>query len=151
HLNQAPSLYVTERSVGAHPTHNLSVRLVTPSASHALFSYYMFRDKVRDFAPQDFVILHVPGLELSPQEFATKSETCVATYFERKIVTIGRTFSAAEIITSFFSLMNLLLHPLGILPLPAGAKTGQGIPDVAVLSGLSGTGKTTLSTDEGKL
>ena len=151
HLNKSSHLYFCENSVGAHPTHNISIRLLTTGASHALFASYMFREKVREFGEGDFVILHAPEVELNPVEFNTKSEACIVTCFERKMVIIVGTYYAGELKKSIFSAMNFILPPKGILPMHAGANKGHGTSDISVFFGLSGTGKTTLSTDDGKM
>ncbi len=149
-LNSQETVYSTERCIGAHATHNLGVRLVTTGSSHALFSLNMFRDSVRDFdTKKDFTILHAPGLEVNPSEFGTKSPTVITTCFDTNTVLICGTFYAGEIKKSVFSILNYILPELGILPMHAGANKSEN--ETSVFFGLSGTGKTTLSTDEGRL
>lgn len=148
YLNSKPELYVTERSVGADPEHNISARLITPRPQHALFSTHLFRDKQRDWKDSDFTILHAPGLLIKKDEFNTKSETCVVTCFDTNTTIIVGTFYAGEIKKSMFSVMNYRLPELGILPMHAGASRLEN-KETSVFFGLSGTGKTTLSTDEG--
>ena len=122
YLNTKQDLYVTERSIGAHEVHNLGVRLVSPSPSHALFSNNMFRDSMRDFATdKDFTILHAPELEITPSEFDTVSGTAIVTCFETNTVIIVGTFYAGEIKKSVFSILNYVLPELGVLPMHAGA------------------------------
>ena len=147
-LNSKPELYVTERSVGADPVHNISSRLITNRPQHALFSTHLFRDKQRDFKDTDFTIIHAPGLLIKRDEFNTKSETCVGTCFDTNTTIIVGTFYAGEIKKSMFSVMNYRLPEIGILPMHAGASRLENL-ESSVFFGLSGTGKTTLSTDEG--
>ena len=149
YLNSKPELYITERSVGADPTHNISARLITTRPQHALFSTHLFRDKQRDFRKQDdFTILPAPGLLIKRDEFDTRSETCVVTCFDTNTTIIVGTFYAGEIKKSMFSVMNYRLPEKGILPMHAGASRLES-KETSVFFGLSGTGKTTLSTDEG--
>jgi phosphoenolpyruvate carboxykinase (ATP) len=148
YLNSKPELYVTERSVGADPVNNISSMLITTRPQHALFSTHLFREKVRDFKESDFTILHAPGLLLNAKEFGTRSEACVVTCFDTNTTIICGTYYAGEIKKSMFSVMNYRLPEIGILPMHAGASRLEN-EESSVFFGLSGTGKTTLSTDEG--
>jgi len=150
HLNESGDLYITERMVGADPTHNCGVRLVTTHPAHALFSTHVFRDADRAMVPDDFIILHAPTLSLNPEEFGIKSDTCIATDFDRRITLIAGTMYAGEIKKSMFSVLNYVLPDDGILPMHAGCNRLQN-GETSVFFGLSGTGKTTLSTDQGTL
>lgn len=148
YLNQDRDLFITERSVGADEVHNLGARLVTTNPNHALFSTHLFRDKVRDFNENDFTILHAPELQLDPQEFGLRSETAVVSCLKSKITIIAGTLYAGEIKKSMFAAMNYLLPESKIMPTHSGASRLEN-GEVSVFFGLSGTGKTTLSTDEG--
>ncbi len=141
-------LFVTERSVGAHETHNVGVRVITTHPHNALFSNHLFRERQRELNEKDFTILHAPDLKVDPIEFNTKSGTIITTCFDTNTTIIIGTGYAGEIKKSMFCVMNYLLPDMDILPMHAGAnRTNDG--DVSVFFGLSGTGKTTLSTDEG--
>lgn len=148
HMNTTTELYVTERSVGAHETFNIGVRLVTTHPQHALFSKHLFRDKVRDFNHSDFLVLHAPDITLDPKEFNTKSGTAIVTCFDTNTTIIVGTLYAGEIKKSMFSVMNYRLPESQILPMHAGASRLANL-ETSIFFGLSGTGKTTLSTDEG--
>ena len=150
YINEHNELYVTERSVGASPVHNVTALLFTTHPQHALFSTHLFRDKVREFKDGDFTILHAPDFKADKNKYGTKSETIVATCFDTNTTIICGTFYAGEIKKSMFSVMNYRLPETGILPMHAGAShlpSGES----SIFFGLSGTGKTTLSTDEGVL
>ena len=148
-LGREKELYVTERSVGAHPEHNISARTISTHPQYAVFTGHLFRDKVRDFdATKDFTILHAPGVNLAPEEFSTRSETCVVTCFDTNTTIIVGTFYAGEIKKSMFAAMNYKLPEIGVLPMHAGASRLENM-ETSVFFGLSGTGKTTLSTDVG--
>src|SRR5579862_4381910 len=75
HLS-AGDLYVVDAFAGADPEHRIRLRVVTPMASHALFSRTMFitpsREELKGFEPQA-VVFHAPALEADPEEDATRS------------------------------------------------------------------------------
>ena len=147
-LSREKELYVTERSVGAHVDNNISAMTISTHPQYSVFTGHLFRDKIRDFKDSDFTILHAPGVNLNTEEFGTKSETCVVTCFDTNTTIIVGTFYAGEIKKSMFAAMNYRLPEIGVLPMHAGAsrlETGES----SVFFGLSGTGKTTLSTDIG--
>ncbi len=148
YLNEDRDLFITERSVGADEVHNIGARLVTTNPNHALFSTHLFREKMREFNDNDFTILHAPELNLDPSEFGLRSETAVVTCFDSKTTIICGTLYAGEIKKSMFAVMNYVLPESNILPMHSGASRLEN-NDVSVFFGLSGTGKTTLSTDEG--
>jgi phosphoenolpyruvate carboxykinase (ATP) len=150
YLNGRRDLFVTERSVGAHEKHNIGCRLITTHPHHALFSKHLFREKYGELNDKAFTILHAPDLVVDPIEFGTKSGTVVTTCFDTNTTIICGTAYAGEIKKSMFCVMNYLLPEENILPMHSGSnhlKNGE----CSVFFGLSGTGKTTLSTDEGTL
>ncbi len=150
HLNTFDTLYINERSVGAHKTHNIGARLITPNPQYCLFTNHLFRDQLRDFNDSDFTILHAPTLLVDEKEFETRSGTVVTTCFDTNTTIICGTRYAGEIKKSMFAAMNYRLPETGILPMHAGASKMQN-NETSVFFGLSGTGKTTLSTDTGCL
>lgn len=150
YLNNQENLFITERSVGAHPSHNLGLRVISPSPTHILFSNHLFREKMKDLSSSDFTILHAPHLVIDPKEFGTVSETVITTCFDTNTTIIIGTAYAGEIKKSMFCILNYLLPEKKILPMHSGANKSLA-GDVSVFFGLSGTGKTSLSTDEGTL
>lgn len=148
YLNDSKDLFITERSVGADKVHNIGARLITTTPNHALFSTHLFREKMREFDQRDFTILHAPELKLDAKEFGLRSETAVVTCLRTKTTIICGTLYAGEIKKSMFAAMNYVLPEAKILPMHAGASRLEN-GDVSIFFGLSGTGKTTLSTDEG--
>ncbi len=142
-------LYTQDLFAGAAPEHRVRVRLVTTNAWHALFARNMFiRPSVAElegFEP-DYVILHAPDLAVDPARCGVRSSTAVALSFAQKLVVIAGTQYAGEIKKSIFTVMNYLLPGRGVLPMHCSANIGAA-GDTAVFFGLSGTGKTTLSSD----
>ena len=147
-LSREKELYITERSVGAHETHNIGARTISTHPQYSVFTSHLFRDKIREFDNRDFTILHAPGVNLNTEEFGTKSETCVVTCFDTNTTIIVGTFYAGEIKKSMFAAMNYRLPEVGVLPMHAGASRKENM-ESSIFFGLSGTGKTTLSTDTG--
>jgi len=142
------SLYIIESSVGADPSYSMGVHLLTPSPVHALFCRQIMREKKDRTQLGHFKIYHDPDLKLDPGKFGLRSPTIIALNFKTKEIIICGTGYCGEIKKAIFTVMNTILPDLGVLPMHSGAcadKKGE----VSVFFGLSGTGKTTLSTDEG--
>jgi phosphoenolpyruvate carboxykinase (ATP) len=145
-------IFVTDGLAGADPDYELPVRIVTQTAWHALFSRNMFirpenigRTLAAD-EPRFFTLVHVPELRAIPSIDGTNSEAFVVINFSRRLILIGGTRYAGEIKKAVFSVMNDLLPKQGVMSMHASANMADN-GDVAVFFGLSGTGKTTLSTD----
>jgi phosphoenolpyruvate carboxykinase (ATP) len=94
----------------------------------------------------DYVILHAPLFQTDPAIDGTRSSTTIALSLEQKFIVIAGTEYAGEIKKSIFTVMNWILPGKGILPMHCSANIGPE-EDVALFFGLSGTGKTTLSSD----
>ena len=148
-LGGRPALFTQDLYAGADPAHRIRVRLVTTNAWHALFARNMFirplRSELDGFTP-DFTILHAPEYEANPAEDGCRSGTCIALSFAERTILICGTSYAGEIKKSIFTVMNWLLPARGVLPMHCSANVGRA-GDTALFFGLSGTGKTTLSSD----
>jgi phosphoenolpyruvate carboxykinase (ATP) len=146
---QGQDLYVQDLYAGADPARRVRVRLVTTGAWQALFAHNIFirppAGELDDFKP-DYVILHAPRFHAQPVIDGTRSYTTIALSFAQKVVVIAGTQYGGEIKKSIFTVMNWLLPPAGVLPIHCSANIGPK-GDVALFFGLSGTGKTTLSSD----
>ena len=142
-------LFVQDLLAGADPRHQVRVRLVTTNAWHALFARNMFirpgAAEMLSFEP-DYVILHAPDLMLDADAHGIRTGTVVALSFEQKLVVIAGTEYAGEIKKSVFTIMNWLLPTRGVLPMHCAANRDQA-GRTALFFGLSGTGKTTLSSE----
>jgi phosphoenolpyruvate carboxykinase (ATP) len=140
------SLYHEQLSAGADPAFRMAVDVVTETAWHALFiRNLLIRDPGRD-APMAATILHLPGFVADPVRHGTRTGTVIALDMSRNIVLIGGTNYAGEIKKSVFSLLNFHAPLHGIFPMHCSANTGAD-GSTALFFGLSGTGKTTLSSD----
>jgi len=143
-------LFVVDAFCGANENTRLAVRFVTEVAWQAHFVTNMFiRPSVQeliDFEP-DFVVMNGASV-VNPnwQEQGLNSENFVAFNFSEKMQLIGGTWYGGEMKKGMFSYMNFLLPLQGIASMHCSANVGEK-GDTAVFFGLSGTGKTTLSTD----
>ncbi|WP_149539149.1 phosphoenolpyruvate carboxykinase [Siccirubricoccus phaeus] len=148
-LGARPVLFTEDLYAGADPAHRIKVRLVTTNAWHALFARNMFirppRAELDGFEP-DYTILHAPEYEADPAVDGCRSSTCIALSFAAKTILIAGTSYAGEVKKSIFTVMNWLLPARGVLPMHCSANVGRN-GDTALFFGLSGTGKTTLSSD----
>ena len=146
---QGQELFTQDLYAGADPAHRVRVRLVTTQAWNALFARNMFirpaESELEGFEP-DYVILHAPMFQTDPKIDGTRSSTTIALSFEQKLIVIAGTEYAGEVKKSIFTVMNWLLPAKGVLPMHCSANIGKD-GDVALFFGLSGTGKTTLSSD----
>lgn len=142
-------LYVRDARAGADPRYGINVRVISESPWHDLFARNMFlRLATGDedgFAP-DFVVYHAPSMQAEPERHGTNSGAFIVVHFGERVVLVGGTQYAGEIKKSIFASLNFLLPARGVLPMHCSANVGEG-GDTALFFGLSGTGKTTLSTD----
>ena len=143
-------LFVVDTFCGANPDSRLKVRFVTEVAWQAHFVTNMFirpsAVELVDYTP-DFVVLN--GSKTTNPDFQAmglNSENFVAFNMTEGMQIIGGTWYGGEMKKGMFSMMNYLLPLKGMPSMHCSANVGdQG--DVAIFFGLSGTGKTTLSTD----
>ena len=156
HLWQKAVEYLAEREIfvqdlycGADPEYRIKVRVITEQAWHALFARNMFIRPAGippGFEP-DFTVIHVPGCRAEGEREGVNSEAFVLLDLSRGRIVIGGTAYAGEIKKSLFTVMNYLLPLRDVFPMHCSANYGESQDDCAVFFGLSGTGKTTLSSD----
>jgi phosphoenolpyruvate carboxykinase (ATP) len=141
------SLFVQDLIAGADPKHALETRVITEFAWQALFIRNLLRkpEAEKAFTPK-LTIIDLPSFKADPKRHGTRSETVIAMDLKAGLVLIGGTEYAGEIKKSVFTMMNFLLPNQGVLPMHCSANVGKS-GDTAIFFGLSGTGKTTLSTD----
>ena len=144
-------LYVVDAFCGANENSRLKVRFIMEVAWQAHFVTNMFirptEAELEHFGEPDFIVMN--GSKTSFKDFADyglNSEVYVAFNLTEKIQVIGGTWYGGEMKKGMFSMMNYYLPLQGIASMHCSANKGVG-GDVAVFFGLSGTGKTTLSTD----
>jgi len=147
---QGKDLYIQDCYAGADPKYQVPIRIITENAWHNLFARNMFvqiedREKLERHVPE-CTILNVPHFHANPELDGTHSEAFILVNFGRKLILIGGTSYAGEIKKSAFTILNYFLpKEEKVLPMHCSANMG-GNGDVAIFFGLSGTGKTTLSS-----
>ena len=142
-------LFVQDLYAGADAQYRLSVRFIQELAWHNLFVRNLFivppLAELVDFAPQ-FTVITAPSFRADPERHGTRSDVAIAVNAGTSEVLIAGTSYAGENKKSIFTVLNYLLPLRGVLSMHCSANVGpEG--DTALFFGLSGTGKTTLSSD----
>ena len=145
-------LFVLDAFAGADPKYRLPIRVINELAWQNLFARNLFivGPGGNTAHKPEFTIIDSPSFKANPTRHGTNSETVIALSFERKLVLIGGTSYAGEMKKSIFSVLNYLLPTQGVMSMHCSANIGAS-GDVALFFGLSGTGKTTLSSDPDRL
>jgi phosphoenolpyruvate carboxykinase (ATP) len=147
---QDKELYVLDAWAGADPTYRLPIRVVTEFAWHNLFARNMFLPendpaKRQDHRPE-FTIINAPRFKADPERHGCRSDVAIFVNFNRRLVLIAGTEYAGETKKSVFTILNYTLPLQGVMSMHCSANIGND-GDTALFFGLSGTGKTTLSSD----
>lgn len=146
---QGRDVFIQDTTAAADPQYRMPIRVVTEHAWQNLFARNLFirrpLDKLPDHLP-DYTILHACHCHATPEDDGTNSEAFIVLDLYKRLVLIGGTSYAGEIKKSVFTILNYLLPRQGVLSMHCSANMGEE-GDVALFFGLSGTGKTTLSSD----
>ena len=148
---QRAEVYAQDCYAGADPKYRLPIRVVTEYAWHSLFTRNLLIVDPEDDSAQTsdtprFTIIDSPSFKADPKRYNTRSETVIALNFAKRLVLIAGTSYAGEIKKSVFTVLNHLMPMKGVLSMHCSANIGRD-GDTALFFGLSGTGKTTLSSD----
>jgi len=144
------NIYVTDVYAGASEASKRSVRFITEVAWQAHFVKNMFirptEEELEDFEPDFTVYNGCKATADNYEELGMHSEVYVVFNVEDNVAIIGGTWYGGEMKKGIFSMMNYWLPLEGKLSMHCSANVGKD-EDVCLFFGLSGTGKTTLSTD----
>ena len=151
HLNKKrATLYVKDVYMGADPSFAVPYRFVGEYATHALFAHTMFPKDlqgVRDVEARRWTMLNAPSFTCVPARDGCRAEAAIVIDFKHRICLVaGRADYNGVVKKTIFTVGNFLLPESGRLSMHCSANVG-GRGDGAILFGLSGTGKTTLSAD----
>ena len=148
-------LFVVDAYCGANKDTRMAVRFIMEVAWQAHFVRNMFikptEEELKNFEP-DFVVYTASKAKVENyKELGLNSETCVAFNITSKEQVILNTWYGGEMKKGMFSMMNYYLPLKGIASMHCSANTDMNGENTAIFFGLSGTGKTTLSTDPKRL
>ena len=148
-------LYVVDAFCGANADTRMNVRFVMEVAWQAHFVKNMFivptEEELKNFEP-DFVVYNASKAAVENyKELGLNSSTCVAFNITSREQVILNTWYGGEMKKGMFSMMNYYLPLKGIASMHCSANTDMNGENTALFFGLSGTGKTTLSTDPKRL
>ncbi|MBP5411645.1 MAG: phosphoenolpyruvate carboxykinase (ATP) [Bacteroidales bacterium] len=148
-------LYVVDAFCGANKDTRMAVRFIMEVAWQAHFIKNMFiqptAEELAEFTP-DFVVYNASKAKVDNyKELGLNSETCVAFNTSSREQVIINTWYGGEMKKGMFSMMNYYLPLQGIASMHCSANTDMEGKNTAIFFGLSGTGKTTLSTDPKRL
>ena len=149
YLNEK-ELYVRDCYACADHNYRMDIRVVTEYPWSNLFAYNMFirptEEELRNFDPE-WTVINAPGFMADPEVDGTRQHNFAILNFTKKVALIGGTGYTGEIKKGIFSALNFILPVMkNTMPMHCSANVGQE-GDTAIFFGLSGTGKTTLSTD----
>ena len=143
--------YIFDGIAGADPDYAIKVRMIAKKAWQAHFVHNMFirprSNELEGFEP-DFTIINASDVfNENFKKHGMNSETFIIFHLEKKIAIIGGTEYGGEMKKGIFSVMNYYLPLRGVLSMHCSANVDKNGENPAIFFGLSGTGKTTLSTD----
>ena len=149
-------LFVVDTFCGANENSRLKIRFIMEVAWQAHFVTNMFirptAEELKNYGEPDFVVLNASKAKVENyKELGLNSETAVVFNLTEKMQIILNTWYGGEMKKGMFSYMNYLLPLKGMASMHCSANTDKQGKNTAVFFGLSGTGKTTLSTDPKRL
>ena len=148
-------LFVVDAFCGANKDTRMAIRFIMEVAWQAHFVKNMFirptEEELKDFKP-DFVVYNASKAKVENyKELGLNSETCAAFNITSREQVIINTWYGGEMKKGMFSMMNYYLPLNGMASMHCSANTDMNGENTALFFGLSGTGKTTLSTDPKRL
>lgn len=147
-------LYATDVFCGWDKNYSLPYRFVGEYASHCYYANIMFPKSTgdeQDRVELGWTMLNIPSFKPVPERDGTRSDRCVIMDIKNRVaLVLGAADYCGVVKKTMFTVMNFVMPNQGQLPMHCAANLG-GNSDAAILFGLSGTGKTTLSADPNRL
>ena len=152
-INEKKEIFTVNRMLGADLENAFPFQFITSHASRALFAINQFRD----LPPEDMVMpgqvkedavtaIVLPDLKIDPEKYGLHQDGIVLLDFNRRRILVAGMKYCGEPKKGVFTFLNYIYPTMGIFPMHCGANIGDN-RDSALFFGLSGTGKTTLSSD----
>ncbi len=143
-------IFVRDSYACSDPAYRTNIRVINEYPWSNYFAYNMFLrptdSELKDFDPE-WTVINSPGFMADPNKDRTRQHNFAILNFTKKIALIGGTGYTGEIKKGIFSALNFILPVFkNTLPMHCSANVGKD-GDTSIFFGLSGTGKTTLSTD----
>ncbi|MBW2466914.1 MAG: phosphoenolpyruvate carboxykinase (ATP) [Deltaproteobacteria bacterium] len=153
YINEKKEIFIANRNLGADLANAFPLQFITTHASRALFAINQFRD----LPPEELIIkgqleedavtaLVVPDLKLDAEKYGLQQDGAVILDFIRRRIIVAGMKYCGEPKKGVFTFLNYIYPTKNIFPMHCGANIGEN-SETAVFFGLSGTGKTTLSSD----
>lgn len=144
-------MFIFDGRAGADPMYSINVRMIARKAWQAHFVHNMFirptAEELQNHAP-DFTIINASDVkDVNWRAHGLNSETFIIFHMGKRMAIIGGTEYGGEMKKGIFSVMNYILPLKGIMTMHCSANVDANGENPALFFGLSGTGKTTLSTD----
>jgi phosphoenolpyruvate carboxykinase (ATP) len=150
YLGTRPVVYIVDGFAGWDAAYRIKVRLACSRAYHSLFMHNLLirptDQELEDFGEPDFVIYNAGDQRADRRTAGVSSNTSVMLNFERREMVLLGTNYAGEMKKGVFTAMNYWMPKSGVLSMHCSANEGAS-GDTTLFFGLSGTGKTTLSSD----
>ena len=146
--------WVRDAYACADPEYRLNIRVINENPWSNLFAYNMFlrpTDAELENFKADWHIIQAPSFKADPAADGTRQHNFAMVSFKKKMILIGGTGYTGEMKKGIFTILNYILpHDKNVLSMHCSANMGKE-GDTAIFFGLSGTGKTTLSADSGRM
>jgi len=153
HINEKKEIFVANRMLGADLEYAFPFQFITTHASRALFAINQFRD----LPPRDMILpgqieedavtaIVLPDYKLDAEKYGLQQDGAVILDFKRRKILVAGMKYCGEPKKGVFTFLNYIYPTMGIFPMHCGANIGDN-GESALFFGLSGTGKTTLSSD----
>ena len=152
--NNSDNSYIFDGYGGDHPEYTLPIRVIASCPWQAFFCNNMFirpsKNQLKEFFPE-FTIINASEIQnLDFERDGMNSETFIIFHLGKKIIIIGGTEYGGEMKKGIFSVLHYYLPLKGVLSMHCSANVDRNGQNTALFFGLSGTGKTTLSTDSNR-